>query len=96
MRRIYSPGGNALRQYFYNGGATNVPTFEYSTWRAAWDTVLNPRTHDLSSTSFQVGGFYGATATNKENGIGSVGLPVETFMGMIRIGSGEGLVYRKK
>jgi len=64
---IDSRGGAALRSEFYKKGCPNDVGFEYSTSQAAWDTLLNRVTRDLSSTALQVGGF-DATATNNGNG----------------------------
>jgi hypothetical protein len=63
-----SPGANQLGDAFYNSGCMPVASFQYSTLAAAWETIFNQATRDLSSTAFQVGGFDGATATPNADG----------------------------
>ena len=63
-----SLGADKLRQAFKNNGCKNKTGVAYGTFEAAWDTLLNPFTADLSSTAFQVGGFAGASAEKNENG----------------------------
>ncbi len=63
-----SLGAEKMRQAFKDNGCTNATNINYGTLRAAWDTLLNPFTADLSNTAFQVGGFAGASAINNENG----------------------------
>ena len=58
-----SPGGNKLRDAFYNNGCKNVNNFGYGTMEAAKDTALHPS--QWSSTAFQVGGFGGASAVDR-------------------------------
>jgi RHS repeat-associated protein len=59
-----SPPGSAIRNAFYNSGCKNI-TFDYGTWQAAWDTVLNPFTNQFGwNTATQVGGFANAKAKN--------------------------------
>jgi hypothetical protein len=62
---MVSPGVNRMRNSFYQGKCKTI-TYDYGTWEAYRDTVLNPRY--WSSTAAQVGGFAGATATNNGNG----------------------------
>ena len=57
-----SVGADLLRQNFYNSSCKNVTDFAYGSFRAYWDTVVNPLTSDLSSTATQVGGFASASA----------------------------------
>ncbi len=76
---IDSRGGAALRSEFYKKGCPNDVGFEYSTSQAAWDTLLNRVTRDLSSTALQVGGF-DATATN--NGDGTVTFTISNKTGL--------------
>ena len=64
----YSLGGQALRNDFYIKGGKDLFNFEYTTRQAAWDTLINLRTLDWTSTSAQVGGFGSATAINNRNG----------------------------
>jgi len=75
----HSPGANALREAFYEGGGKDIKSFSYGTVQAAKDTVLNPKTADWSETSAQVGGFGGATAKN--NGDGTVTFTVKNVAG---------------
>jgi len=68
-----SPGANALRGAFYEGGCKDIkdsPDFRYETRQAAWDTLINPFTADWSNTAAQVGGFSRPSAIN--NGDGTV------------------------
>jgi|GEM_PF-5248350 len=65
-----SLGANELRIAFYQNQCQGTMGIGYSTPQAAWDTIINPLTNDLSSTATQVGGFGSATATN--NGDGTV------------------------
>lgn len=72
-----SPGANALCQAFYSGGMQDITGhgFAYGSYRALWETVLNPATADWSSTAAQVGGFAGATAVNNGNGTVTFTIP---------------------
>jgi hypothetical protein len=70
-----SPGANALRDAFNEGGGEDVLGFNYGTGQAAWDTLLNPSTADWSSTGAQVGGFGGASAVNNGNGTVTFTIP---------------------
>ena len=63
-----SIGADRLRQFFYNKKCKDVPNYGYGTARAAWDTLLNPRTADLSSTAAQVGAWGPGSAKNNGNG----------------------------
>jgi hypothetical protein len=58
-----SPGANRLRDAFYRGDCQDIAAFSYPTLLAARETLLHPR-----DTSFQVGGFGGASARNNGNG----------------------------
>jgi hypothetical protein len=57
-----------LRSKFYKGDGKDVPTYSYDTFKAAYDTLLNPKTADWTSTAAQVGGFAGASAINNNDG----------------------------
>ena len=70
-----SPGGNALRDRFYNTGCNDVEGFFYDTGPAYEDTIANPFTADWSGTGAQVGGFAGATAVNNRNGTVTFTIP---------------------
>lgn len=90
-QRSYGPGsleseemrnsipGRELRRKFYREGCQNFQNGEYGTGEAYLDTIVNPWTRDWSDTSAQVGGFYGATATN--NGDGTVTLIIRNTAG---------------
>jgi len=69
-----SPGGNKLRNAFYNNGCKDVRNFGYGTGEAAADTLLSP-----SDTCWQVGGFGGATAI--DNGNGTVTFTIKNVAG---------------
>ena len=58
-----SPGAKAIRQAFVGGGCKDITSYEYDTWRAASETLLDP-----CSTAAQVGGFGGATAIRNPDG----------------------------
>jgi hypothetical protein len=77
---INSIGANRMRQHFYNKKCQNVTNFAYSTYRAAWDTVLNPFTADWSSTAAQVGAWGPGSAAN--NGNGTVSFTIENKAGL--------------
>ena len=51
-----SPGVGTMRDQFYKNGCKtlNVP---YDTYRAYWDTIVNPFTAKWSSTAAEVGGW---------------------------------------
>jgi RHS repeat-associated protein len=68
-----SPGGDKLRNAFYNNGCKNVNNFGYGTTEAAKDTLPHPS--QWSSTALQVGGFGGATATDNGNGTVTFTIP---------------------
>ncbi len=72
-----SPGGNKLRDAFYNNGCKNVNNFGYGTMEAAKDTALHPS--QWSSTAFQVGGFGGASAV--DNGDGTATFTIQNKAG---------------
>ena len=63
-----SPGIDSLRRRFEAEGCKTIENGEYGTFEAFWDTVLNPRTNDWSSTATQVGGFARAKVVNNGNG----------------------------
>ena len=73
-----SPGAQRLREAFEANDCKDVQDVEYSTPRAAWDTLLNPSTADPSSTSAQVGGFMGKA---RNNGNGTVTYVIENTAG---------------
>jgi RHS repeat-associated protein len=62
-----SPGGRAMRKQFYKEGCKTFKVGKFGHWAAYFNTVVIPR---WCNTAFQVGGFYGATAT--DNGDGTV------------------------
>ncbi len=70
-----SVGADLLRQNFYNSGCKNVTDFAYGSFRAYWDTVVNPLTSDLSSTATQVGGFASASAVKSADGTVTYTIP---------------------
>jgi len=72
-----SPGADALRNAFYQGGEANINGFDYGTLQAAEDTLLNP--YLWGNTATQVGGFAGATAVN--NGDGTVTFSIPNIAG---------------
>jgi len=63
-----SIGAEKLREAFSRNGCQSRYDVTYGTYEAAWNTLLDPFTADLSSTSFQVGGFGRAWAVNNGNG----------------------------
>ena len=63
-----SPAVNRLREEFIDGGCKDIYSSGYRTFDAYFETAANPRTSDLSSTAFQVGGFDGASVRNNGNG----------------------------
>jgi hypothetical protein len=63
-----SPGGDRLRDSFYNSGCKGVNNFGYGTAQAAKETLFNPRSANWGGTAAQVGGFGGATAKNNHDG----------------------------
>jgi RHS repeat-associated protein len=68
-----SPGGDKLRDAFYNNGCKNVNNFGYGTVQAAEDTLPHPS--QWSSTALQVGGFGGASAVDNGNGTVTFTIP---------------------
>lgn len=74
-----SPGADALRDQFYRGNCEDVGRFDYDSWTALWDTLLNPLTADWSETGAQVGGFARASAIN--NGDGTVTFTIPNVAG---------------
>jgi RHS repeat-associated protein len=52
-----SPGAQHMRDQFVAGGCKDIRIQSYGTIKAYYDTAVNPFTSDLTSTSFQVGGF---------------------------------------
>jgi len=70
-----SPGGQAMRDKFYNGGCKNFNDGSYGTYRAYWETVINPFSADWGSTAAQVGGFAGASATDNGDGTATFCIP---------------------
>jgi RHS repeat-associated protein len=73
-----SPGAQRLRDAFEANDCKDVQAVEYSTPRAAWDTLLNLSTAAPSSTSAQVGGFMGKA---RNNGNGTVTYVIENTAG---------------
>ena len=61
--------------FVYNSGCKNVTDFAYGSFRAYWDTVVNPLTPDLSSTATQVGGFASASAAKSAGGTVTYTIP---------------------
>lgn len=57
-----------MREAFKLNACRSMGGIAYDTFEAAWDTLLNPLTADLSSTAFQVGGFAGASVVDNKNG----------------------------
>jgi len=69
-----SPGGDKLRNSFYDNGCKGN-NFRYGTMEAAKDTIPS----HLNSTAFQVGGFGPASAVN--NGDGTVTFTIQNTAG---------------
>lgn len=90
-----SPGAQRLRDEFYRRGCLPVQGFQYSTFLAAFETIVNPFTADLSSTAFQVGGFDGATAT--PHGDGTVTFCIQNTAGFKSFSyhQGNNMPYRR-
>lgn len=74
-----SDGVAILRDRFYSQGCRNVESYDYDTGDAAWNTIINPLTRDLSSTATQVGGYGRATAM--KNGNGTVTFTIRNIAG---------------
>jgi len=68
-----------VRDAFAQSGNTGAAGVNYGTGEAAWDTLINPKTADWSSTAAQIGGYAGATAVN--NGDGTVTYTIPNVAG---------------
>ena len=66
-----------MRAAFVGGGCKDRRDFAYGTYEAAWDTILNPRTRNLTSTATQVGGFADASIVKNPNGAITFTIPNE-------------------
>ena len=62
-----SPGGQALRNAFYENGCQSIPYFTYGTGDAFANTFFKPKY--WTSTALQVGGFNASATTNDDGTI---------------------------
>jgi hypothetical protein len=54
----------AISEFYAKGAPKEGTKFNYGTFQAFWETIVDPRTANWKSTAMQVGGYDGATVTN--------------------------------